>query len=190
MDHFFSDLPANWPLVDPKDDGIRLAGAPDQCFYCQKRVGESHARDCVIVQKRVEMEVLITWPEGAKTKDGQMLVGTKSAGLWQFDEPHFWDAHQSTFHKNDSSWCANNFVHQMDGGDDEGSSTTLDEATKTQLRALYERCEKINALRDDDAAALDALESDGEPFIGCLCSVLSFKLVRVVDDTPKRKLRP
>ena len=26
----------NWPTVHEKDDGIRPAGRPDQCFYCKQ----------------------------------------------------------------------------------------------------------------------------------------------------------
>ena len=28
---------ASCPLVDPKDDGIRPAGKPDECFYCNRK---------------------------------------------------------------------------------------------------------------------------------------------------------
>ena len=49
----------DWPLVDPFDDGIRPAGAPDRCFYCQQKVGEPHARDCVIVKKVVRFRCAV-----------------------------------------------------------------------------------------------------------------------------------
>jgi hypothetical protein len=45
--------PDAWPLVDPKDDGIRPAGEPDACFYCSQKVGQPHALDCVVVKKKV-----------------------------------------------------------------------------------------------------------------------------------------
>ncbi len=35
-----------FPLVDKNDDGIRPAGKPDQCFYCQQKVGSEHKKDC------------------------------------------------------------------------------------------------------------------------------------------------
>lgn len=49
----------SWPTVDPEDDGIRPAGASDECFYCHQKVGEPHQRDCVIVTKRVRVRYLI-----------------------------------------------------------------------------------------------------------------------------------
>lgn len=45
-----------WPLVDPNDDGIRPAGKPDECFYCNSKVGEEHGRQCCIVTKLVRLE--------------------------------------------------------------------------------------------------------------------------------------
>ena len=47
--------PENWPLVDPKDDGIRPAGKPDECFYCNSKVGKPHGHDCVCVKKKVRV---------------------------------------------------------------------------------------------------------------------------------------
>ena len=55
----------NWPLVDPKDDGIRPAGRPDECFYCRQKVGEPHGQKCVIVNKLVEMRVTATFEDGS-----------------------------------------------------------------------------------------------------------------------------
>ena len=55
-----------WPLVVEKDDGIRPAGPPDACFYCAQKVGQLHARDCVMVVKvvrfRCTIEVDLTVP--------------------------------------------------------------------------------------------------------------------------------
>jgi len=144
-------MSGDWPLVDPRDDGIRPAGRPDECFYCHRRVGYTHGRECVIVQKRVEMRVTAKLPGSAVT------------GRWVFDEPHEWDEVMSEFHKNESSWCANNF---------------LDE------------CAKPGAVEWDDGAdpwaELEALVDDESG--RCLCGVLSFEFVRVVDPTPRRSL--
>jgi hypothetical protein len=51
--------PDNWPLVHPKDDGIRPNGQPDQCFYCGQSVGQPHARDCVAVSKRARFKITL-----------------------------------------------------------------------------------------------------------------------------------
>lgn len=138
----------NWPLVDPKDDGIRPAGRPDECFYCRQKVGEPHGQKCVIVTKLVEMRVTAKLPDGGEHR-----------GLWQFREPHSWDVSMSEFHKNDSSWCAGNLLNQREAG-----SVTW-----------------------EGPAPWDALAALGVD--RCLCNVLSFEFVRVVDDTPHRELK-
>lgn len=143
--------PETWPLVDPLDSGIRPAGRPDECFYCQKRVGIAHARDCVIVTKRVEMRVTATLP-----------TGETFIACWQFDEPHDLTAHMSEFLKNESSWCAGNFVDELDGPD------------VRWITGATTPAERLTALHDAG---------------DCLCGVLRFEFVRVVDGSPRRKTR-
>lgn len=47
------------PLVHPHDDGIRPAGGPDHCFYCQQKVGSPHLESCVTLTKKVTMQLTI-----------------------------------------------------------------------------------------------------------------------------------
>ncbi len=82
-----------WPLVDPCDSGIRPAGKPDECFYCRQKVGSAHARDCVIVTKRVRMRAVIEF---------------------ETDEfPHHWGKQQIEFHHNEGTWCSDNFLDDL-----------------------------------------------------------------------------
>lgn len=148
-----------WPLVDPNDDGIRPAGKPNECFYCQMMVGASHKEDCVMVEKTIEMGVYVALPNAVT------FVGT-----WKLSVPHFWDADMCEFHKNDGSWCANNFLDakranvQWDDGNDLSSSDIEPEWTM--------------------------LESfGGDDGVPCLCAVLEFEFERVVDATPRRALK-
>ncbi|HET9375657.1 MAG TPA: hypothetical protein VFO40_11830 [Chthoniobacterales bacterium] len=53
------DIPGDWPLVAINDDGIRPAGEPDECFYCNHKVGQPHGRDCVTVTKRVLVRYVV-----------------------------------------------------------------------------------------------------------------------------------
>jgi hypothetical protein len=144
---------AAWPLVDVHDDGIRPAGKPNACFYCQQGVGYPHKRDCVVVTKRVEMRVHAVLP-----------TGEEFTGLWQFDEVHSWDADQTEFHKNESSWCAGNLLNERE--DDE--TMTWEGRDPTDI--------------------LVALHASGQLPM-CLCGVLRFEFVRVVDPTPRRNIR-
>ena len=83
----------DWPLVDPNDDGIRPAGKPDECLYCRQKVGEPHTLDCNVVQKKVKLRYVFEI---------------------EVMEPHFWDADDVEFHRNESSWCADNALSELE----------------------------------------------------------------------------
>ena len=80
---------ADWPTVLPDDDGIRPAGKPDQCFYCNARVGESHEPECVIVTKEITARYIFEVPVRV---------------------PWYWGKEEFEFRHNESSSCANNVV--------------------------------------------------------------------------------
>lgn len=141
----------DWPTVHERDDGIRPAGDSDQCFYCRMRVGQKHNADCVIVHKLIEMRVSV------RIEKQDMWVGS-----WVFEAPHAWASTMSEFHKNASSWCANNFL-----------------LAKVATEVTWE------GNGDVAWAQIESLHSDDR----CLCDVLRFTFVRVVDDTPRRKLQ-
>jgi len=81
-----------WPTVAENDDGIRPAGKPDECFYCNRKVGEIHGPECVIVTKRVKVRYSFEI---------------------EIDVPHFWDEGLIDFRLNDSSWCADNAIEEI-----------------------------------------------------------------------------
>lgn len=75
-----------------KDNGPRPAGKPDQCFYCNHPLGSEHREDCVTRQRtvvvRYAIEVTICVPED-------------------------WDEGTINFHRNDSTWCADNLIEEL-----------------------------------------------------------------------------
>lgn len=70
--------------------GPRPAGQPDECFYCSAAVGDHHDPNCVMrartVVLRYSFNVVVAVPE-------------------------HWTPEQVEFHRNDSSWCADNAIH-------------------------------------------------------------------------------
>jgi len=80
------------PLVIQGDDGIRPAGNPNECFYCRQKIGQEHKEDCAVVTKEVIMEYSIQIP---------------------IRVPYHWDEENMNFHKNGSSWCANNAIREV-----------------------------------------------------------------------------
>jgi hypothetical protein len=72
------------------ENGPRPAGQPDECFYCHEAVGDDHKPTCVLRDRTVVMryvfEVVIVVPE-------------------------HWTKEDIEFHRNESTWCADNAVH-------------------------------------------------------------------------------
>jgi hypothetical protein len=80
--------------------GIRDAGSPDHCFYCNTPKGEIHEEECVIRSRTVVVRFSI-----------DLVV----------DVPESWQASNIEFKYNEGTWCANNItemltetVHRMD----------------------------------------------------------------------------
>lgn len=84
-------------LVD--DGGIRPAGPQDACFYCHQTVGNLHAPDCVTIVRDAVYAVWQVTPKGERIR---------RIGTWTVPEPAAWGADDCEFHRNESSWCANN----------------------------------------------------------------------------------
>lgn len=81
------------PLVDPQDDGIRPAGKPDECFYCNQKVGTPHDAECVCLKRRIRARY---------TYEIELEV------------PHKWTSADFEFHRNDSSWCSDNSIRELE----------------------------------------------------------------------------
>lgn len=108
---------ADWPLVSANDDGIRPAGPPDECFYCQQKIGSPHGAECVIVTKRVRVAFTI---------------------IYDYDVPWFWDKKMIEFHNGGgSSGCGDNRLDQI-VQDREEAGTCLCEGTEIQFLGVIE----------------------------------------------------
>lgn len=77
--------------------GPRPAGKPTECFYCHVQVGGTHKTDCPCrvrtVVMRYTFEVVIPYSEDA-------------------------DVGAITFSRNESSWCANNALRELEKRND------------------------------------------------------------------------
>lgn len=90
--------PETWPLVEEEDFGIRPGGPPDECFYCQRKVGEEHEKSCVVIVKKVRLRYIF---------------------VVDVYEPHGSDKEMIVFHRNESSWCASNALDELELHDDQ-----------------------------------------------------------------------
>lgn len=74
------------------DHGIRPAGKPDRCFYCDAPLGRDHSDGCVIRSRTVVVRFHV-----------DLVV----------DVPEDWDAEMINFRYNESSWCADNLAEDL-----------------------------------------------------------------------------
>lgn len=75
---------------------VRPAGKPDECFYCEAKVGERHKPNCVIRKKTIVTRLTIDFVDSV---------------------PENWDKDVIDFHYNDSSWCASNILNRLEERD-------------------------------------------------------------------------
>lgn len=75
------------------EKAMRPASDKRQCFYCQQTIGEPHKADCVLITKRVKLRTVIEYED---------------------EVPADWDREMIEFHRNDSSWCADNLLKKLE----------------------------------------------------------------------------
>ena len=74
------------PLVTI-ESGPRPAGKPDECFYCNVKLGGNHDDECPLVTKIVKIRATVEF---------------------DYECPRHWNTNQINFHFQESSWCASN----------------------------------------------------------------------------------
>lgn len=79
---------------NPKADSHEWTAGKDSgvCLYCQEKIGTPHKWECVIPQKWVLVRMTVDMP-------------------MQF--PRSWDKDNIEFKLNESSWCADNIVDDL-----------------------------------------------------------------------------
>lgn len=68
------------------------------CLYCHQDVGEKHLETCVLINRKVDVKMTIAYP---------------------IEVPASWDEDQINFHRNRSSWCADNALGELDALSDD-----------------------------------------------------------------------
>lgn len=81
----------NTNTVRPEDE--RPARPDGTCFYCSAPMGGTHKEGCVVRSKSVVIRAIV-----------EAVV----------DVPADWDEHMIEFHRNESSWCADNFWARLE----------------------------------------------------------------------------
>jgi hypothetical protein len=117
-------------IVDERS--VRPAGKPDECFYCQAKVGEQHKSECVLRRRTVVVRMTI-----------EHVI----------DVPEDWDASNIEFHRNESSWCANNAKADLDRvfdrADQDGATCLCGRVHYEYVREATTEDEAVNGVRVD-----------------------------------------
>ena len=87
----------NFPVTE---QAMRPASTLRQCFYCHQAIGENHLSECPTVLKKVIVKATIEYT---------------------IDVPAYWDADMIEFHRNESSWCADNLIDELKKTPEDGS---------------------------------------------------------------------
>lgn len=77
-------------IVTPK--AKRPISDKDECFYCHESVGQPHKEDCVLISKKVRVKMVV---------------------VYEVEVPSSWTKDDIEFHRNLSSWCANNAIEEL-----------------------------------------------------------------------------
>lgn len=72
---------------------MRPASVARECFYCKRKIGETHKDDCVLVHKKVVIQVTIEYA---------------------IEVPANWTKEQVEFYRNEGSWCTDNMLAELD----------------------------------------------------------------------------
>ncbi len=74
------------------ESAMRPASDKKACFYYQQEIGVPHKPDCVLVQRKVKIRMTVEY------------VVNVPAG---------WTKDEIEFHRNESSWCADNVIDEL-----------------------------------------------------------------------------
>lgn len=73
-------------------NAMRPASTEKQCFYCRRPIGDEHGSDCVLVRRKVKVRMTTEY---------------------EIEVPAHWKKDNVEFHRNESSWCANNALDEL-----------------------------------------------------------------------------
>jgi len=71
---------------------MRPASDEEECFYCNIAIGGHHKDTCVLVSKKVKVKLTVEY---------------------EVEVPSFWNKDNIEFHRNESSWCADNAMDEL-----------------------------------------------------------------------------
>lgn len=74
-------------------EAMRPASEKEQCFYCGQKIGENHKDDCVLINKKVMVRMIVEY---------------------EIEVPNHWNEENVLFHRNEGSWCSDNAINELE----------------------------------------------------------------------------
>ncbi len=65
----------------------------DRCFYCDRLIGQCHEDSCILISKKVRIRAIIEYETSVPSK---------------------WTANNINFYFNEGTWCASNFINEIE----------------------------------------------------------------------------
>lgn len=63
------------------------------CFYCGRKIGNPHGNNCPLIRKTVTVRMTVDY---------------------EINVPSDWDKDMIEFHRNESGWCSNNAIAELE----------------------------------------------------------------------------
>lgn len=82
----------------------RPANMNGACFYCHQKIGLEHTHACVLIKKKVKVRMTVEY---------------------EIDVPASWSKESIEFSRNESSWCANNAIDELENVFDKCESACM-----------------------------------------------------------------
>ena len=79
-------------FIVTKEDERPAGKGSGHCFYCPSKIGEEHAKECVLRKRKVIIRLAVEYP---------------------IEVPESWTKEQIEFHRNESSWCKDNALDEL-----------------------------------------------------------------------------
>lgn len=72
---------------------MRPASPLEECFYCGEPIGEFHKSECVLINKKVKIKMIVEY---------------------EIAVPNDWDQEEIEFHRNEGTWCSDNALDELE----------------------------------------------------------------------------
>lgn len=127
------------------EKAMRPASTRRKCFYCHSDIGAVHDSTCVLVRRRVRVRLAVPGYEPL---------------VYSIVVPASWTVKDIEFHRNESSWCANNAIRELKSIDPEFSESLYLKYARDRDPNADCLCSDANFEYVEDVAG-----PDGEPYL-------------------------